>query len=77
MNDRREERLANELSNCIARHADWLSGRDFQRVTQRVAAAYFEADDLDELCRPEDFLENFLGALTKELSSLAGDPVEM
>lgn len=69
MSDRREERLVNELSNCIARHADWLSGRDFQRIADRVARGYFEAADLDQLGTAQEFTAAFLTALKDELRS--------
>ena len=59
MSDRREERLVNELSNCIARHADWLSGRDFQRIADRVARGYFEESDLDTYLTAEDLQKVF------------------
>ena len=69
MNGRREERLVNELSNCIARHADWLSGRDFQRIAERVARSNFTEDDLDQLGTAQEFTAAFLTALKDELRS--------
>ncbi|WP_068826742.1 hypothetical protein [Pseudomonas sp. BMS12] len=59
MTDRREERLVYELSNCIARHADWLSGRDFQRIAERVARGYFAENDLDEYVTFEELQRAF------------------
>lgn len=51
----RENQLIDDLANVIHKHGDWLSGRDFQRLAERAARAYFEEDDLDrvELLTPE------------------------
>lgn len=67
MSDQREERLVYELSNCIARHADWLSGRDFQRIAERVARGCFEESDLNEYMTADD-MRIFFEALADALS---------
>lgn len=55
MNDPHEQ-LVNEISNLVGKHADWLDGRTFQRLAERVARGYFEGDDLDrvQLLSPDD-----------------------
>lgn len=65
--------LERDLANIVGIHASSVSGREFQQAALRIAQAYFPPSDLDELCRPQDFV----AALAKELSGLAGDPVEM
>lgn len=60
--DQREDQLVSELSNCIARHAEWLDGRTFQRAAERVARGYFESDDLDDLGTFDDLRKAFEGA---------------
>lgn len=58
----REEQLVNEISNLVGKHADWLDGRTFQRVAERVARGYFESDDLDDLGTFDDLSKAFEGA---------------
>ncbi len=67
MNDENEQEILVAFSNIIARHADWLSGRDFQRLAQISAEGYFDADDLDSLFTPEQFASAISTALTSEL----------
>lgn len=37
----REQELEIELSNIIGRHADWLTGDDWERITDGAGRAYF------------------------------------
>lgn len=55
----RENQLIEDLASVIYKHVDWLSGRDFQRLTERAARAYFEADDLDDLGTFDDLRKSF------------------
>lgn len=64
MNDENENDVINALGRIIGQHADWLSGRDFQRLALHAAEGYFPAEDLDCLCRPVDFIN----AMRKELA---------
>lgn len=52
----REHDLEHELSNLIGRHADWLDGRTWQRLTQQLAEGYFDVADLDrvQVLTPEE-----------------------
>lgn len=54
-----EQDIEDRLSLVIAKHADWLDGRTFQRLALRVARAYFEEDDLDDLATFDDFIKAF------------------
>jgi hypothetical protein len=48
MNRRENEaEILDALGRLIGQNADWLSGRDFQRLANQAAGAYFEAGDLD------------------------------
>lgn len=69
MNHDNEQDILSDLGCIIGRHADWLSGREFQRLCQQAAEAYFEADDLDQLGTAQEFTAAFLTALKDELRS--------
>ena len=69
MSDDNEQDILNDLGRIIGRHADWLSGRDFQRLCQRAAEAHFEADDLDQLGTVQEFTSAFVAALKDELGT--------
>lgn len=51
-----EQMLLDDLSNIIARHANWLDGRTFQRLCQRVTEAHFERSDLDIVVNHQEAL---------------------
>lgn len=49
-----EAQLQSDLEAVIAKHADWMDGRTWQRLAQLVACGHFAADDLmsfDEVMR--------------------------
>ena len=52
-----EAQLQNELEALIHKHASWLDGRTWQRITQQMAEGHFERCDLMSLFDPEAFLE--------------------
>ncbi|MFZ3206396.1 MAG: hypothetical protein WA161_21355 [Pseudomonas sp.] len=64
VNDPLEDQLVGELSNLIAKHAEHLDGRTFQRAAERVARGYFEGDDLDDLGTFDDLAKAFEAAAT-------------
>lgn len=64
INETREEQLVDGLCVLIFQHADWLDGRTFQRVAERVARANFEEDDLDDLGTFDDLNKAFEAAAT-------------
>ena len=57
MNGVREKEIEIELSNIIARHAEWLDGPTFVRLCEQTARGYFDdlpsADDLVQALRKE------------------------
>lgn len=55
----KEQELEIELSNIIGRHADWLTGADWERITDGAGRAYFS-----ELAERGVLADRFATALT-------------
>jgi hypothetical protein len=56
--------LESDLANLIAKHADWLIGRQFQKAALEMADAHFAPSDLDGYINADAFA----AALEKELA---------
>lgn len=63
MNGVREKEIEIELSNIIARHAEWLTGDDWERITDCAGRAYFW-----ELAERGALADKFSTALTEAMS---------
>lgn len=50
-----ENEVLNALGRLIGQNADWMSGRDFQRLALHAAGAHYEAGDLDRLATLDQF----------------------
>lgn len=50
-----ETEVLNALGRLIGQNADWMSGRDFQRLALHAASAHYEAGDLDRLATLDQF----------------------
>lgn len=75
MTDTRENQLIDGLCVLIFQHSDWLDGRTFQRLAERVARANFEEDDLDDLGTFDDLNKAFEGAAKIAMEGLSDGKV--
>lgn len=61
-----ENEVLNAFGRLIGQNADWMSGRDFQRLALHAAAAHYEAGDLDRLVPLDQFGTVLAEALAAE-----------
>lgn len=68
-----ENEILNALGRLIGQNADWMSGRDFQRLALHAAGAHYEAGDLDRLATLDQFGTALAEALAAELGVEVND----
>jgi hypothetical protein len=73
MSNDNEHDILHRLSLIVAKHADWLDGRTFQRLCQQVAEAYFEEGDRDRLVVLTPEAAQFADAMIEALQETGHD----
>lgn len=61
MSNARKQELESQLCALVAKHADWLGGRAWMAIVERVGRGYF--DDVPEMFDADAFLSSFNEAL--------------